>query len=372
MRSPLLLVIPILALLAAGRLPAVDEKNAESAPPSKIAGKPLKQWVAEIKDPDPGVVENAIRTVLHFGSDAREAGPNLILQVDSLDASLRANAAIALGALNKELHSADIPAAVKKLGDHVTDDSQTVVRYHCVLALSKFGAVAKSALPKLISASQDARSWEIRKMGVIALAAVAGDKEQGPDVRAIVALREALLNSTCSEVRQEAAIALAILGKPASDLEAANTLKALEAKFLDHDKSVCVLAHAAYMAVDEINENRLKEIAKYLAAPEAATRRSALRAFSTIGAKAEAHIPDMIALLRDKEPNVAAAAASALTQMDKDISTDEKDAKVTARLKKEVVPVLNELLGDKNVDEALKRAFQVNLNLLTDKGAEKR
>src|SRR6266849_3185621 len=105
MRSSPFLVTLLWAVLATAPLPAADDKKlGEITPPTEIAGKSLEQWVDEIRSTDPGVVENAIRTVLHFGRDARKAGPNLILQLDSLDASLRANAAIALGTLNKELH----------------------------------------------------------------------------------------------------------------------------------------------------------------------------------------------------------------------------------------------------------------------------
>ena len=144
MRSSPFLAVPLWLFLASAMLPAADDKKpADFVPPTEIAGKSLDKWVEEIRDPDPGVVENAIRTVLHFGKDARKAGPNLIAQLNSLDASLRANAAIALGTLNKELHSSDIPKAVDKLAKLLTDDSQMVVRFHCALALSKFGPEAK-------------------------------------------------------------------------------------------------------------------------------------------------------------------------------------------------------------------------------------
>jgi HEAT repeat protein len=353
-------------------LPAADDKKpADFVPPTEIAGKSLDKWVEEIRDPDPGVVENAIRTVLHFGKDARKAGPNLIAQLNSLDASLRANAAIALGTLNKELHSSDIPKAVDKLAKLLTDDSQMVVRFHCALALSKFGPEAKAAIPQLVVASQDKRCWEIRKMGVIALTSVAADRDKGPDVRAVAALREALLNSNCSEVRQEAAVGLAVLGRPTSVQEALATIDAVKTKFNDTDKNVCVWARVAFMAFDEVSEVHLKEIAKYLGPKnDVATKGSTLKAFSLIGAKAEAHIPDMIALLRDKEPSVAAAAAVALLAMDKDNQNDRKDPKVTTRLKKEVVPIINELLKERNLDESLKRTFQEVVDQLSDKGGK--
>jgi HEAT repeat protein len=207
-------------------------------------------------------------------------------------------------------------------------------------------------------------------MGVIALTAVAADRVKGPDVRAIAALREALLKSNCSEVRQEAAVGLAVLGRPTSVPEALATIDVLKEKFSDKDRNVSVWARVAFMAYDEISEVHLKEIAKYLKAPDVATKGSTLKALSMIGAKAEAHIPDMVVLLRDKEPSVAAAAAAALLLMDKDNQNDRKDPKVTARLKKEVVPVLNELLKDKSVDDGVKRAFQAALDQLADKSGK--
>src|SRR6266851_5724264 len=201
MRSSFLLAIPLLAVLSAGRLPAADDKKpTEPTPPSEIAGKTLKQWIAEIKDPDPGVVENAIRTVIHFGRDARDAGPNLLYQLENnKDASIKTNAAIALGVLNQELHSDDITRAVEKLSQRMTDDPQTIVRFHAALALSRFGLEAKPVLHKLVLASKDERSWEIRKAAVIALGAAAGDKEKGPDAkgpdpRAVNALVAALID----------------------------------------------------------------------------------------------------------------------------------------------------------------------------------
>jgi HEAT repeat protein len=250
------------------------------------------------------------------------------------------------------------------------EDREAVVKFHCALALSKFGVDAKPALPKLIKATQDTRSWEIRKMAVIALGAIAADREKGPDVQVIAALREAL-DSKCSEVRQEAAVALALLGRPSNSAEALTTAGVLKSKFDDRDKNVCVWARVAFMAYDEINETHLKEIAKCLKTPDVATRGSTLKALSTIGARAEAHIPEMIALVRDKEPTVALAAVSALLLMDKDNQNDRKDAKVTARLKKELTPVLTELLKDKNIDEGLKRTFQSALDQLGERPAER-
>src|SRR5438552_10373536 len=126
------------------------------------------------------------------------------------------------------------------------------------------------------------------------------------------------------------------------------------------------------MVVDEISYPQLNSIAKYLKDPSVQVRWYALKAFSTIGAKAETHIREMIPLLNDKEAIVAAAAATALVEMDKDKQNEgKKDPKITARLKKEVVPLINDRLKDKDLDEGLKRTFQAALEVLGEKPVEK-
>ena len=357
MRSSLFLTIPLLAVLSAGRLPAADDKKPpEPTPPSEIAGKNLKQWIAEIRDPDPGVVENAIRTVVHFGREAREAGPDLIYQLENnKDASIRTNAAIALGILNQELHSSDITKAVDKLGTRMDIDGQTIVRFHATLALSKFGPDAKPVLNKLVLASKDGPSWEIRKAAAIALGAAGGDKEKGPDPRAVNALVTAL-SDKCGQVRLEAVIALGVLGKPATKTETDTVLTALTGRFKDHDKMVAIWAHASYMAVDGINAKRLTDIAAYLKNSDVTARCHAAKALSMFGADAKAHIPDLVETLHDKQPTVACAAAEALAHMDKDMKVEKPKSvpEVTARIKKEVLPIMADMVKEKDLDEGLR------------------
>jgi hypothetical protein len=380
MRSSILLVIPLLAVLSAGRLPAADDKKpTEPTPPSEIAGKTLKQWIAEIKDPDPGVAENAIRTVIHFGRDARDAGPNLLYQLENnRDASIRTNAAIALGMLNQELHSSDITKAVDKLSTRMIEDGQTIVRFHATLALSRFGADAKPALSKLILASKDGPSWEIRKAAAIALGAAAGDKEKGPDPRAVNALVVALNDKRCAQVQLEAVIALGVLGKPAAKNEADAVLTALAGRFKDKDHMVAIWAHASYMAVDGINAKKLSDIAAFLKNPDVTARCHAAKALSMFGSEAEAHIPELVEALHDRQAAVACAAAEALAHMDKDLKAEKPKSvpKATARIRKEVLPVMADMLKDKDLDEGLR---QILLSVLDhydvkpakDKPAEK-
>jgi HEAT repeat protein len=355
-RTSFFFVIPLLVAFCVERLAAADDKKPpEVTPPSEIGGKKLKEWVAEIKDPDPGVIENAIRTVVHFGKDAREAGPALIYQLENhRDSSIRTNAAIALGILNQELHSGDIPKAVDKLSQRMIDDGQTIVQFHATLALSRFGADAKIAIPKLVLATKEGRSWEIRKAAVIALGSAAGDKEKGPDPRAVGALVYAL-EDKCAQVRIEAVIALGILGKPNGKDHGDAILTALANRFRDHDKTVQVWAYASYMALDGVNAKKLNDMAKYLKSPELAARCHAAKALSMFGSEAETHIPELVAMLHDKDPVAAVAAATALSQMDKDQKERKPVAKVTARLKKEVLPVMADMVKDKDLDEGLRQ-----------------
>jgi HEAT repeat protein len=358
MRFSFLFVILLLAALCTLRLPAADEKKLPEKTPSDIGGKNLQEWIKEINDPDPAVVENAIRTVVHFGKESREAGPALIEKLDHHDPSIRTNAALALGMINVELHSGDVKKAIDKLAAKMTEDRQAIVRLHATLALSRFGMEARPVMGALIltSAATTDTSWETRKAAVDALSAAGGEKDKPPEPRALKAL-VAALNDKCARVRLEAVMALGILGKPATKAELDTELKALANKFKDPNETVAIAAHASYMAVDEITPENLGNIAEFLKSPKLPTRCQAAEALSMFGAEAEAFIPHLVKMLKDKQPAAASAAALALSKLDKDRKDQKPVPKITERLRKEALPVMAEVLSEKNLDDGLREVL---------------
>jgi hypothetical protein len=86
----------------------------------------------------------------------------------------------------------------------------------------------------------------------------------------------------------------------------------------------------------------------------------------------------LVETLHDKQPAPACAAAEALAHMDKDLKADKPKSvpEVTARIRKEVLPIMADMVKDKDLDEGLR---QILLSILDhyevkpakDKPAEK-
>ena len=134
MRSFTLLAIAIFAMLIGAVISRAQEKpkdaeptRARELPIDKIplSGKTLPQWIADIKDNDPGVREMGIQAVVLFYTSApnemskrlvrRMAGKRIINELGDKDPSIRANAAVALGTMGAEPE--DAQACLRGLGD---------------------------------------------------------------------------------------------------------------------------------------------------------------------------------------------------------------------------------------------------------------
>src|SRR6266481_8250718 len=78
--------------------PLLAQEKKENPWPTKIAGKAVGDWIKELKSGDPGVVENALRTLPAFGEPASKAVPDIveILNRSGGDVSPRVNAAYVL------------------------------------------------------------------------------------------------------------------------------------------------------------------------------------------------------------------------------------------------------------------------------------
>jgi HEAT repeat protein len=285
--------------------------------PTEIGGKDLKAWMEDMRDEyDPTVRQTAIRTIVNFGPAARRAVPYLIAALAERDASVRGDAATALGVIGiDEKDDKNLAKGIKGLQNLVLDE-QRPVRLHAVAALGRFGAHSKPAIKSLITALSDSQSWEVRKAAAEALSYIALDPMKGPDTAVFSALTAALAKDTCAPVRLEIIRGLYRLGKAPTEPTASAEKTALVARLKDRDKVVAIWARTLLMFVDsaqtDLNTKGLAALAKYLEDPDPLARVQAAQALGTLGPKAKAQVSDLIKAAGDKDVAVAAAAMTAL------------------------------------------------------------
>jgi HEAT repeat protein len=336
--------------------PKPDQPESPDRPSiTEIGGKTLQQWIQEARHPDPGVRENAVRTIMLFGPSAAPAVPVLIERLTDVDVSLRANAAIALAAV--EIGNADIPKVVDALARRATEDTESLVRFQACVTLARFGKEAKAAIPHLINASRDSRCWEVRKAACFALGRAGMATKNDPlDMRAANALMHVLSKDPSAKVRLEAATALGTMGRPAQQSEQTAIENALLARAKDQreDRAVQIWSAVGVMAIrDEVPEEYLVAIAKQLDNPDLGIRTHAARALGTIGPRARSRVPDLTKLLKDKQREGIVAALWALVSIGGDAD--------------KAIPALKELAERKDVDEGLREAAKEAIQVISGK-----
>lgn len=294
------------------------DKPKDEGTPSEVDGKTFIQWKADIRDKDISVRQHAIRTVVRFGPAAREAVPSLILALGERDASLRGDAAAALGmmaAMEKGIDADDTSKVVTALSNLLgKTESQHSVRLQAALAIAQLGPRGKNAIGTLCSVdnARDQYSWELRKAVCYALGRISVDKN-GPDPRAVNALLNSL-GDACGPVRLEAILALSAMGVPSQPL-ADQEKRELEKHLNDPDKTVAIWARVLLYFLDDklVNEKGLSFIVSFLLKdPDPQVRKTAAQALGILGPKAKAKIPDLITALRDKDLGVVLMVIGAL------------------------------------------------------------
>jgi HEAT repeat protein len=305
-------------------------RGKESTSPKEVGGKTIEQWIKDMSDHDPSVRETAIQTVLQFGPAARKAVPALITETQDRDASIRTNAAVALGQIGFD--EKDLKRGVAALV-RLLSDSQAIVRYQATMALGRIGTDASESTSYLATYTiKDLSSWPIRKAAAFALGSVAGKEKDDPDARAINGLVYALSNDPSAQVKLEALMSIVLLGPPKSD----STKEAAEQvlRRLTRDKShvLAIWAHVGLMRMNKVTESGVLAIAKLLSSPDQMTRMHAVRALVTLGTDAKPAVPMLLKALQEKDPTTRHVAAMALAAI-----ADSKTA----------VPALQETLKDK-------------------------
>lgn len=315
MNDRLRVVAAVVLLLPAGhegRGQAPKEVAKSESVPSEVAGRTFDQWKADLKHPDPSVRSEAILTLLQFGAPSSEVIQLLIDRSHDRDASPRVKAIILLTML--EVPKKDVPAVVKALVQRLADDSQSIIRYQAAVALDRFAdePSAKIAIGPLLKCSEDAATWEIRKLAVALLRRVGQDPTLGPEYRISQALINAARDPTAG-VRLEVAMSMGALGRPADTVMWATTEKVLQGLARDRDPVVGLWANVSLQCLaDNFSEERLHAIAVYLRSPQQRMRVQAARAIGVMGTKASSAVPDLLKALDDKDSEVVFEACNAL------------------------------------------------------------
>ncbi len=279
----------------------------------KVGGKTFKQWADDLKHPDASVREEAIRALVNFGADSARAAPLLVERLRDPDSSPRVKAATALGMI--DLRREDIPKTAQALGQCVAQDPQAVVRYQAAVVLNRLGEDARYALPGLCTGAADKSTWEIRQVCINTLRAAGREPGGGPNAAVERALLGAL-NDNAYHVRLEAVVAIGTLGRPGDRQLLLAVLRALHERATDRNHTVRLWADVALMALDEVTDQGLKAVAKYLKDPDARVRANAARGLGALGNKAKPATAALTEALQDEEVTVVSAAGWALAQMD--------------------------------------------------------
>jgi hypothetical protein len=335
--------------------------------PTQLGGKTLKQWIAEIKSPDPSRRENAIRTVPNL-KGSEEAIPALIerLELPDPDSSPRVNAVMALGAVRIEPRD-DVSHVVAALRKRLAEDNQSVIKFQAALVLGRFGGKARPARNELIRATKDTASWEIRKAAVFALTRAEADVGEFVNSFAIEALVARLFpaNESSAMVRLEAAMSIATIGK-LSIADHGKVAAALKVAESDREKMVAIWARVGLAVHDNrLTKEDVSALIKFLQAPELTARTHGARAIGTIAFLGNPvnekkvnlllpAVPHLINMLRKDEEELAHVAAIwALGR----IGPDAKQA----------LPRLNEMLQDKDISDEGKAFIKEAIDLIQGK-----
>src|SRR5262245_25848384 len=125
----LVVVVALEAAVANGQVRQAEDKAPDMKKSAQtIDGKTMYDWMKDLKDSrDPGVRVRAIHALQFYGKDARETIPHIVKALNDRDASVRVNAAIAVGLIGFDAQQ--LSDGINALIRLVSSDSQGIVRY---------------------------------------------------------------------------------------------------------------------------------------------------------------------------------------------------------------------------------------------------
>jgi HEAT repeat protein len=302
-------------------------QQAETVYTKEWGGKLFRDWIRDLRHPDPTYRVAALIALQYFKQNA-DAVPEILARLhDDGDASVRIKAAKLLGWIRP--HETDRVRIIRGLA-HALHDPQSVVRYEAAASLQSFcpfnfeNKEERDALQDLVACLRNTSvtsSYELREICIDTLMKARVDPKTGPDPKVTEALitHANPMNEAAARVRIRAITALGAQGRPQDPklLQRVMGVLRLPANFQSKNPSVRIWSHVAVIALEEkVNKKDLDTIANYLKEREAAVRLEAVTALGALEDKSQDYVGNILDMLKTEEiPTVKAAAALALGRM---------------------------------------------------------
>lgn len=269
------------------------------------------------------------------------------------DAKVRREAAYQLNRLGAEARPA-VPALIQAL-----DDNEQQVWFMSVMTLAALGSEAKEATPKLIEGlahrRRDMQIWyrsayALGKIGpdaIPALLEALGHKEplvragaakalgwMGSQAHETIPNLKPLLNDSDSHVREQAAEALALIGRQSIPA-------LLDALGSTHQTTRSAAAEAIAILGDAANDSAIALVAAYKAEADPEVRGKLIRALSKIGYPSDEFSPLLFDAFKDEHEPVRHAAINAILMLNSEAT----------------LPVLIEMLKGRSAEDRERAAY---------------
>ncbi|MBX9680861.1 MAG: HEAT repeat domain-containing protein [Gemmataceae bacterium] len=314
------------------RLAAQEKKSPETKTPSaselkEVGGRTAESWIKDISSKDPAKRTVAIQAIQQFPrSQALTALPALVAELkrhtaaNAIDVSVRANGLHALGAILADDRDLDTKLEAEAISQitRFLKDTQVAVRFRAVHALSRIGKRARPALIELAPLLKETTAYEVRLAACHVIAQIGPDEGSAANPIVMGGLN-GLVNDPSQQVRLSALQAMTVMGPSSDALQQTTIVKNLiTVTQKEPDAAIKVWAHMAIMGMtNDVDDDHIVPIAKLAKTDDPLVRTQVLQALGSVGPKAKATFPTMMAALDDADPNVVGAAIWAMGRLER-------------------------------------------------------
>ena len=251
--------------------------------------------------------------------------------------------------MNVEVPDSQVPTVVDALCVQLKTNFQLNVRYHCAVSLGRFENEAQKAIPALISAIKDMKSWEVRQAACYSLTRMyhypsdfKGDKIY-PDLRTYQALVSAL-SDPASKVRMEALQGLLGFGTTSDRAMRKALLDGLLTLQNDREKAITVWAYVGLMLNDDtgVNDIYMNALTRMLQGGDVPTKIQAVYAFTLLIREVRSptmkkKLLDIVAIIKDpsNDPALISTACWALVNISQKLGISDDAIKAVETVSKD-------------------------------------